>query len=135
MADYETRHHGILSEDKLSLFIPIAQGLWIKTHPCVADRACPACSAERYEPCKGNGVLPVAFTHTSRQQKAAEKSRDASIKQIRAVLKSGPASFRGLAMTTKLNETALDEVIRELLEQGQVRKITSVDSVQYELIP
>lgn len=49
------------------MFVPISQGMWIKTDPSVAEGPCHTCGAEQYEPCRGNGGLPVAFVHHKRK--------------------------------------------------------------------
>lgn len=46
---------------------PAAPGLWIQTHPCVADRDCPACQSPAGVPC----IMPRGYgggTHYARRQ-------------------------------------------------------------------
>jgi len=55
------------------LFLQIAQGHWIRTDICVGQVGCPQCSADVEEPCRGNGNLPIAATHSKRRDAATKR--------------------------------------------------------------
>lgn len=50
------------------LFVQIAPGFWIRTHPCVEHYMCPRCGAIQGRPCTGLGDLPTGGTHHVRRK-------------------------------------------------------------------
>lgn len=134
MADYDTRHRGILSEDKRSLFIPLSQGLWIKTDPCVRERSCPQCGAEKYAPCIGNGCLPTATTHAVRGDHHTQRDLEKDAARIRRLLKDGPATFQGVTMAADLSVKQSREVLNMLVDKNQIRAVLGTEPLQYELV-
>ena len=47
---------------------PHVKGLWVKTHVCVLERACPSCSAVIGEPCRQKSGYLNLYTHTKRRR-------------------------------------------------------------------
>lgn len=54
-----------------TVFVRVARGIYMRTHPCVLHVACPYCKAPAGMPCKGADLrsnAPTSQTHHKRRE-------------------------------------------------------------------